>query len=199
MILDQIDNYLCLLDIFQIVQDFTTFFPRVFFQKIFLSSLLLPLLLLSLSISDRRLLIINNYLKVVSFIFYQKIDGMMEKKKYNFFFLSLSQSDSPNNRILWQNRVTLNSILGISRDKITRSFFPEQWDKIKREYYAGNRLRMRRSIYQTTEHSSTFYVFTFILLCFSLSLWYQVMFPIYIYIYTLFTIPSNYNTILIRH
>lgn len=89
MILDQIDNYLCLFDIFQIVLDFTTFFPRVFFQKIFLSSLLL--LLLSLSISDRRLLIINNYLKVVSFIFYQKIDGMMEKKNTIFSFsLSLS-------------------------------------------------------------------------------------------------------------
>lgn len=94
MILDQIDNYLCLLDIFQIVLDFTTFFPRVFFQKIFLSSLLLPLLLLSLSISDRRLLIINNYLKyyIVSFIFYQKIDGMMEKKNTIFSFsLSLNQ------------------------------------------------------------------------------------------------------------
>lgn len=92
MILDQIDNYLCLFDIFQIVLDFTTFFPRVFFQKIFLSNLLLPLLLLSLSISDRRLLIINNYLKVVSFIFYQKIDGMMEKKNTIFSFsLSLNQ------------------------------------------------------------------------------------------------------------
>lgn len=117
MILDQIDNYLCFFtDTFYLDRTFYNFSSfLVFFQKIFLSNLS-SLFLLLLSIIIVILLIINNYLEVVSFIFYRKIDGI--ERKSIIFFLSLSFSDSPNNRILWQNRVMLNSILGIRAIKL---------------------------------------------------------------------------------